>query len=253
MNGARQVHSEQRRDRKRLGSVDSWLSLIGGGALAAWGLQRGISERSPLGFGIAAGGGALVYNGLRRRDSRAAGAHMQASFTINKPPEEVFRFWRNFENLPKFMSHLESVQPNGSRYSKWVARGPMGAKVSWDAEITDERENEWIVWRSMPGSTVRNSGSVQFRRAPGNRGTEVTVAMEYEPLAGSAGKFIAGLLGAAPENAVREELRRFKQLMEAGEIPTTEGQPHGRRSAVVSMIHKATRQPRPQVAGLRTA
>jgi uncharacterized membrane protein len=247
------MHTNQRRGRERLGTVDSWLSLVGGGALVAWGLTRGIQRRSAVGFGTAAGGGALLYNGLRSRRPHPRGVHIQTSFTINKPPEEVFRFWRNFENLPKFMSHLQSVKPTGSRYSRWVARGPMGATFSWDAEIVDERESEWIVWRSLAGSMVTNAGSVQFRKAPGNRGTEVTVSMQYEPIGGSVGKFVAALLGAEPERTLREELRRCKQLIEAGEIPTTEGQPHGRRSAVVSVLQKATRQPRPEMASMRTA
>src|SRR5581483_2154048 len=157
-------------------------------------------------------------------------------------------FWRNLENLPKFMHHLESVRSTGHRRSHWVARGPAGLRICWDAEITDERENEWIVWHWLPGSDISAAGSVYYRPAPGDRGTEVTLAVQYEPIAGRFGRALATLIGRNPRFTVREELRRFKQLMETGEIPTTKGQSSGRRSAVVTMLHKAYSEVRPSTA-----
>ena len=226
----------------RLGTVDSWLSLIGGGALTAFGLQRAISRKSPLGIAMAAGGGALLYNGLRPRSS-SNGIHIQTAFTINKPADELYRQWRQLENLPKFMKHLDSVRQLDNRRSEWTARGPMGRTFSWQGEIVDESEGKYLVWRSMPGSPIENSGSVEFRLAPGNRGTEVIVAMHYGTVGKYLGSTMADLLGAVPTRVLREEVRGFKQLMEAGEVPTTEGQPSGRRARVAEMMNKVTRMP----------
>jgi uncharacterized membrane protein len=135
----------------------------------------------------------------------------------------LYQFWRNLENLPKFMSHLQSVRNLGNLRSHWVARGPLGVGVSWDAEIITERENELIGWRSLPGSAVDNAGSVHFRRGPGGRGTEVKVTLKYDPPAGKVGAAVARLFGSAPEQEIQDDLRRLKQLMETGEVPTTQG------------------------------
>jgi uncharacterized membrane protein len=233
--------------------VERLISLIGGGALAAWGIKRLVRRRSAANIGMAAGSGLLVYNGLRSYHGAGRRAHIEASFTINRPREELYRFWRNVENLPKFMQHIESVQASGQRLH-WVARGPLGAKLSWDTEITDERENEWIVWRSLQGMPLEHSGSVHFEQAPGKRGTVVTVAIQYEPLSNGVGRILTELLGTVPGRQLREELRHFKQLTEAGEIPTTEGQPSGRRPAIVSLLKKAKGQPRlRELGGARIA
>jgi len=226
----------------RLGTVDSWLSLVGGGALTAFGLQRAIARRSPLGIALAAGGGALLYNGLRTRTA-SNGVHIQAAFTIDKPADELYRQWRQLENLPRFMRHLQSVRQLDNRRSEWTAIGPMNRTFSWQAEIIDESDGKFIVWRSMPGSMIENSGSVEFRPAPGNRGTEMIVAMHYSAIGKHIGSTLADLLGAVPQRVLKEELRGFKQLMEAGEIPTTEGQPSGRRARMVEMMNKVTRMP----------
>ncbi len=242
-----------RRNGSRSATVERVASLVGGGALAAWGVKRLVERRSAANFGLTAAAGLLLANGIRGREARLRRVSMDSTFTINKPPEEVFRFWRNFDNLPRFMQHLESVQCSGDR-SHWTARGPMGARLSWDAEIVDEKDNEWIVWKSLPESPLAMTGSVQFRRAAGNRGTVISVAIQYLPMVGGVGRMLSNLLGEVPERQLKEELRRFKQLMEAGEIPTTEGQPSGRRSAVVSMMHKAMgRAERGGLAGSRTA
>jgi uncharacterized membrane protein len=147
---------------------------------------------------------------------------------INKAPEELYRFWRNFENLPRFMNHLESVTPLGGDRSHWVAKAPAGARVEWDAEVYNEKENELIAWRSLEDADVNNAGSVRFRRAPNGRGTEVKVVLNYEPPGGKIGAAIAKLFGEEPGQQIEEDLHRFKQLMEAGEVPTTAGQSSGR-------------------------
>jgi uncharacterized membrane protein len=248
MNESRERWSDQ--ERSRLRTADSWLSLVGGGALAAFGTQRAIARRSPLGILMATGGGLLLYNGLRPRQL-SSGVHIQTAFTINKPADELYRQWRQLENLPKFMKHLQSVRQIDNRRSEWTARRPLGATFTWQAEILDESEGRFLVWHSMPGSPIESSGSVQFREAPGNRGTELIVAMHYSRVGGNISSFVADLLGAVPERVLREEVRGFKQLMEAGEIPTTEGQPSGRRGIVVSAIGKVTRMP--ERPGRRTA
>lgn len=143
--------------------------------------------------------------------------------TVNRPIEEVYQFWREFQNFPRFMRHLESVQIQNDRRSRWRAKGPAGVTVEWEAEMIEDRPAEWIAWRSLEGSDVPNSGSVRFRRAPGARGTELRVQMEYNPPAGRLGRGIAWLLGADPEGQIREDLRRCKQILETGEIPLSEG------------------------------
>jgi uncharacterized membrane protein len=150
------------------------------------------------------------------------------SVTVSKPIEEVYQFWRQFENLPKFMTHLESVAVTDSRHSRWIARGPMGTTVEWEAEIFNEQPNELIAWRSLPGSEIDHAGSVRFRKAPGNRGTEVSVELNYEPPGGRVGAAIAWLFREEPRLQIGDDLARFQQVMEAGEIATVEGQAKGR-------------------------
>jgi uncharacterized membrane protein len=140
------------------------------------------------------------------------------SITINRAPEEVYRFWRDFQNLPRFMNNLESVQVIDERRSHWVAKGPAGTTVEWDAEIIEDRPNELIAWRSVEGSDVDNWGTVRFERAPGGRGTEVTVEIEYNPPGGALGAGIAKILGEAPEQQIKDDLRRLKQVLEVGEV-----------------------------------
>lgn len=143
--------------------------------------------------------------------------------TINRSIEEVYQFWRNYENFPRFMRHVKSVEVLGNGRSRWRAKAPAGMTVAWEAEIVQDTENEWIAWRSVEGSQVYNTGSVRFRRAPGARGTEVRVQLEYHPPAGAIGRSVAWLFGEEPEQQVKDDLRRFKQLMETGEIPLSDG------------------------------
>ena len=220
----------------RAETIRPWASIGGGAAMAAF----GVSRRSWPGVALAAAGGFFVYQGFRESHRTARPIHVERSFTINRPVADVYSYWSNFENLPKFMQHLRSVETTGDRTSHWAARAPLGTAISWDAEITDERENDYILWRSLPGGAVEHRGSIEFRSAPFEGGTEVTVSLEYRPPAGKLGAGFASLFGENPEQQIREDLRRFKQLMEAGEIPTTQGQPSGRRSAFARMMHAAT-------------
>lgn len=149
-------------------------------------------------------------------------AHLVKAITINRRAEDLYAFWRNFENLPRFMRHLESVRSAGGRRSHWVAKAPAGMTVEWDAELVDDRPNELIAWRSLRNADVDNSGSVRFRPAPGGQGTEVLVELRYDPPGGSAGDALAMLFGEAPEQQLHDDLRRFKQVMETGEIARSE-------------------------------
>lgn len=154
------------------------------------------------------------------------------AIAVNAAPEQCYALWRNFEGLPRFMKHLEEVRMTGDRRSHWVARGPGGMRVEWDAETTADVPNVQIAWRSLPGAAIDNEGSVSFEPAPAERGTLVRVNLQYRPPAGTAGSIVARLFGEEPQVQIPEDLRRFKRLVETGEVPTIEGQSHGRRSAL---------------------
>jgi uncharacterized membrane protein len=233
-----------------VGYNERMTGAIGGPLLALYGLTRGTAA----GLVLAAGGGYLFYRSLTGHCpiyqaigiTTARGAneplHAEKSVIINRPAEDLYRFWRDFAQLPRFMKHLEAVRINGDRRSHWVARGPAGTRVEWDAEITADRPNELIAWRSLEGADVDNSGTVRFEAAPGGRGTVVRVALDYRPPAGALGTAVAQLFGQAPQQQIEGDLRRFKNIMEAGEIPTTSGQPSGQRSAIGSLL-KPEQQP----------
>lgn len=163
-------------------------------------------------------------------DNRIA-VRVRQSVTVNRPAEELYSFWRDFQNLPRFMQHLESVEVTSDRRSRWTARGPLGKHVRWEAEITEDRPGELIAWRSVDGSAVENSGTVRFEPASGDRGTVIRAELEYYPPAGLLGATVAKLLGEEPQGQLKEDLHRLKQLLEAGEIITTKGQPAGRGSS----------------------
>jgi uncharacterized membrane protein len=164
-----------------------------------------------------------------QRLSREQGSlRVRKSITINKSPEELYAFWRDFENLPRFMGHLESVTVLDEKRSRWVVKAPAGTNVAWDAEVIEDRPNELIRWRSLQGADVDNTGSVTFQRATGNRGTVLTVEFEYKPPGGVFGATLAKLLGQAPEKQVPVDLMRLRQVLETGVIQSTEGQPAGR-------------------------
>ncbi|HEX6057637.1 MAG TPA: SRPBCC family protein [Gemmatimonadaceae bacterium] len=219
------------------------LSVLGGGALLALAFSRAHGWRRAA---ILGAGGMLVQRGLTghcqvyqalgvdRSEGRllASGAtvdeahasHVRRAATIARPRAELYAFWRDFSNLPRFMHHLESVSIVSEQRSRWTVRAP-GGSVSWDAVVTQERDGELIAWESVEPSQVANRGSVRFEDAPAGRGTIVHVDIAYEAPAGPIGRLVAFVTGEHPETQVREDLRRFKQLMETGEIPTTEGQP----------------------------
>jgi uncharacterized membrane protein len=149
--------------------------------------------------------------------------------TINRPAAELYALWRNFSNLPRIMRHLESVEETDDRRSHWKATAPAGAKVDWDAEIVEDRPNELIAWRSLPDTQVPNAGSVRFIATPGDRGTEVHVELRYDPPAGKLGKTIAVMLGEEPSQQIAGDLRRFKQVMETGEVARSEASIQGKK------------------------
>ena len=150
------------------------------------------------------------------------GIHAKGSCVVNRPPNEVYSFWRNFENLPRFMRHLESVVDLGDGRSHWKVRGPAGMEVEWDATIIADVPNEVITWRSLGGSDVDNAGAVRFERAAGGRGTIVRVNIEYNPIAGVLGAAVAKLFGEEPKQQLDDDLRRFKQVLEVGEVVVSE-------------------------------
>lgn len=152
--------------------------------------------------------------------------HVKQAITVNRSRDEVYEFWHDFENLPRFMNHLESVRSDGAGRSHWKAKGPAGKTVEWDAEIVEDRPNELIAWRSVKGADVDNSGSVRFKPAPGGRGTEVHVEIEYTPPGGVIGATVAKLFGEEPSQQVDGDLRRFKQVMETGEVVRSDASIH---------------------------
>lgn len=228
-------------EREQSGNVsdaERWGSLIAGGAL----ILSGLSQRSLRGAVLALAGGSLAYHGatseksLPDRAIEAAGLdkpiRVEKTVAIqNKSPEELYRFWRNFANLPAFMNHIKSVTVLDERRSHWVADAPIDTDkaIEWDAEIVTERENQLITWTSVEDSDIDHSGLIRFRALPHERGTEVKMVIEYSVPGGKLASTLAKLFGESPEQQIGEDLRRFKMLMEAGEIATTEGQPTGQR------------------------
>lgn len=153
--------------------------------------------------------------------------HISKSITVKQPRQLVYQFWRDFEQLPQFMQHLQAVTRIDDRHTHWIASGPAGTTYEWDAELITDDPNERIAWRSAAESDVRHGGIVSFRDAPSDRGTEVEVQLDYEPPAGTAGATVAKLFGEEPSQQLRDDLRRFKQVMETGEVVRSEGSLHG--------------------------
>ncbi len=225
-------HRSQHQDHLSLRDAESWAALVTGTLLVA----AGVRHRGRAGIGLAVAAAPLLYRGLTGRwpaalagsgppdDTRAAlggsrGVHVREAVTVDVPVAEVYRFWRQLDNLPRFMAHLEVVAHDESTgTSHWVARGPGGLRVHWDATVINDVENETLAWKSLPGADVISAGSVNFRPGPGDRGTEVRVNLQYAPPAGKAGAWLASLFGQAPGQVIREDLRRLKQLLEAGEV-----------------------------------
>lgn len=184
------------------------LIVVGGGAAVLLVLRRRVAERGSMGS-----------SGRSLEVIRAA--------TIARPRAQVYAFWRDFTNLPRFMLHLESVRVSDDGRSHWVAAGPVGRPVEWDAEIVEDQPGELIAWRSIGRATPSNRGTVRFADAPGGRGTEVRVSLDYDPPGGGLGSGLARLTGREPSQQLAEDLRHLKQVLESGEIVTAAGQPVG--------------------------
>jgi uncharacterized membrane protein len=218
-----------------------WASALGGVALALLGLERG----QTAGLALTAAGAALMHRGItghcyvsemlrldmssRGPNSKVSvragtGVRVESAFTVGKSPADLYLFWRRLENLPRIMTHLESVETSSSRLSHWIASGPLGMRVQWDAEIYNDEPNRLIAWRSLAGAEVDIAGSVHFEAAPAGRGTVVRVNLKYDAPGGKVGALLSRLFHAAPDQEITEDLRRFKRFMEAGEVPTTKGQ-----------------------------
>jgi uncharacterized membrane protein len=213
-----------------LSDAENWLALSAGTAL----LLYGASRRSAAGAWMAVSSMPLLYRGMtghwpgtgnggaadhtRAALADARGIHVRESVRLEVPVNEVYGFWRRLENLPRFMKYLDRVTEHSDLRSRWVAAGPAGLPVEWDAEVINDVENKLLAWRSLPGSDVVTAGSVNFDSIRDGRGTEVRVNLQYAPPAGKAGALIASLFGREPSQTIREDLRRLKQLLEAGEI-----------------------------------
>jgi uncharacterized membrane protein len=236
-------HSGQSRRQINVGTGERLMSFLGGGSLLLLGLMRRRRRRLPV---VALGGGLLLrgatghsylydvlgINTVMNRFETAGVKHGQGikiekSVTINRPAEELYRFCRNFENLPHLMNHLKSVRVIDEKRSHWVAETPAGMMVEWDAEIINEIPNELIAWRSLENSQIPHAGTVRFEKAANGQETVVRVILNYDQPAGRLGTIAARLLGRDPKQQLEESLRRFKQIMEAGETPTVENQPAG--------------------------
>lgn len=237
----------QTKDFTNVGTTGRIVSVLSGAALAYYGWSR---KQSPAGKSLTTAGVYLMLRGVSgfclvnkalhvdTAHAKTEGFEVTSSFTILKPREEVYGFWRQLENLPKFMQYLEDVRQTSPRRSHWVAKVPKNittkeklTTIEWDAEIEQEEENSRITWRSLPNSEVENSGEVRFTDAPANRGTVVQATIAYRPPAGAVGILAAKILNGAFEELVKQDLRRFKRLLEAGEIPTIIGQTSGRKEA----------------------
>lgn len=210
------------------------LSVVGGSALVLAGLSRGKWS----GLLLTASGGSLLYRGwtghchgyqalgidtAKHNPATAVpaqtGVKVEKTVAVNGSPEELYRMWRELENLPQLMRHLERVEVIDTTRSHWTAKGPLGTSVQWEAEIINDREPELIAWRSLSGGDIETAGSVQFKPLGHDRGTAVQVSMKYNPPAGKVGATAASLLGGGLEQELEEDLRRFKSTMETGEAP----------------------------------
>jgi uncharacterized membrane protein len=214
--------------------IERWASLAAASAAMTYGFrQRGlggmwlVAAATPLAYRAVVGSWpGISRDRAARDDTRVAlgggrGVHVRESIRLEKPVDEVYRFWRHVENLPRFMTHLEQVTDLGDGRSHWVAKGPGGVNVEWDAEIISDVENKTIGWRSLPGADVVSAGSVNFSPVRGGTATQISVHLQYSAPGGRAGSWLATLTGREPSQTIRENLRRLKQLLEAGEIART--------------------------------
>jgi uncharacterized membrane protein len=221
------------RNRRRGVSPPRLAGLVGGSALAIYGITR----RSPLGLVFTVSGGAIAALGAVQKRSRRQHS-VWSTILVNCSREDAYRFWRDFENLPRFMNRLETVTILNRGRSQWTAIGPMGRRIRWYAEITNDRENESIAWNSLPNSDVEVNGEVRFVQAPPDRGTLIRARIDYSPSLGTSSA-LAKFLNKGVNFLMRQDLRRLEAIMEAGEIPTIEGQSHGPRDVVTGAMRVA--------------
>lgn len=209
--------------------IERWASLAAATAVMVYGFSRrsvpGVAlaavAATPFAYRTLVGKWPFENGSTRTTLSGDRGIHVREAMRIDKPISEVYAFWRQLENLPRVLTHLEQVTELGNGRSHWIARGSAGMGVEWDAEIINEVENKVIGWRSLPDSDVVTAGSVNFKPLRDGRATEIAVHLQYEPPAGRAGAFLARIFGREPSQTIREDLRRLKQVLEAGEIPRT--------------------------------
>ncbi len=239
-------HQEGSNIKTNVGEPERVVSVISGSVAAILGLTRGnlagvalaLTGAEAIRRGVT--GHCYVYQAMGINTATTglsdqvsvphnAGIRVDKSITVNRPVEELYNYWRNFENLPRFMEHLKSVSVIDNTHSHWVAKGPLNVSVAWDAEIINEKPNELIGWRSLDGSAVPNTGSVQFKPATGGRGTVVSVSLKYDPPAGAVGAAFAKLFGEEPNQQIADDLSHFRSIMETGEVASTEGQSSGRQ------------------------
>jgi uncharacterized membrane protein len=232
--------------RGNVGSGERLASVVAGAVLATVGLVR----RDARGLVAAGIGAALVQRGatgychlydalgLNSAQQRgtaedeveASGVHIEEALLINRPAHELYDFWRDFANLPKFMRHIERIENRDGNRTHWIAKPERmgGQTLEWDSELTDDAPGQHIAWRSLPGSDLVHTGSVRFASGLGDRGSEVRIVLDYVPPAGKLGDRLAMVLGRSPQRQLRDDLRNFKRLMETGELPNIAGQPHGK-------------------------
>ena len=231
------VGNAQNTQPRNYSEVENWKSLIMNGSLILKGLGEGYLRRILLTIeeDRFIQTGAIGEKSLQDTIIEATGLNqrlrVEKTVTIqNKSAEQLYDYWHNFENLPTFMQHLKSVSTINPTRSHWVAKAPLGMSIEWDAQIITDVKDTLITWISVEGAEIDNSGLVRFRAAPEGRGTEVKVVLEYNPPGGALSSAIAKLFGEEPEQQITSDLRRFKMLMETGEIATIEGQSCGRQS-----------------------
>ena len=176
-------------------------------------------------------------------EEHTAPIQVRATVTVRRDPDDLFARWRDFERFPQFMAHLEEVKAIDGRRSHWKARAPLGISAEWDAEITEELPGERISWRSVEGSRIATTGTVSFTPAPGDRGTEIHVDLRYGALGGAVGAMFAKLFGEEPAIQLKDDLRRFKQIAETGEIVRSDGTPEGPRG--MRMVKQRPAHPLP--------
>lgn len=237
--------SGKRNKKQNVGNTERLTSFAAGSILTVLGLSR----RSLPGLVVGATGAALAFRGttghcalyealdidtsesFKKSDKPAknTGIDVSYSLAINSSPEELYSYWRKLSQLPRILTHIESIEEIDSKRSRWIAKPikSVNFKVEWEAEITRDEPNQLIEWRSLPSSMIETHGSIRFTKALGDRGTAVRVSMRYSPPGGEATHLIAKMFGKSPQGLIRSDLLNLKRLMESGEIPTVAGQSRG--------------------------